>query len=147
MKQAEQQEINLLLNKGFEVGLKIFGKTFFFETLPMTAYRMIELSNEFIKMEVDEKAMSSDDFQEQISAQYQSVANNGKRIGKIIAICLSDNWLIRKIIANKVLKTYTSKDLLEFTQKLIKQADYGTFIASTVLMNGNRITQATTVEK
>ena len=147
MEQAEQQEIDLLLNKGFEVKIKFFGKERTFKTLPMTGYRMIELSNEFIKMEVDEKAMYSDDFQEQISAQYQSVAKNGKRIGRIIGICLSDNNLMRKIISNRVLKTYTSKDLLEFTQKLIKQADYGTFIASTVLMNGSRITQATAVEK
>lgn len=145
--EQEQEELNLLLNKGFDVKIKFLWWSKTFQTKPMVMGRMLEMANEFIKMKVDEEALSSKNISDQLSAQYTAVIANAKRVANVIAICLSDNKLYRKLIARQVLKTFTSADLLQFTQTMIKACDYGAFIASTALMNGNRPTKATAVEK
>lgn len=146
-KQFEQEELNLLNSKGFEVPVKIFGFTKIFRCKKLSMGRLLELSNIFITMDLDEAALASDDFQEQIASQYQSVAKNAKKTVKAIAICLTDNYLLRKILEKYLMKAYTPNDLLAFAHNLLKTADYGNFIASIALMNGNRPTKANPIEK
>lgn len=109
--------------------------------------RLLELSNVFITMDLDEDALNSNDFQEQISSQYQSVAKNAKKTVKVVAMCVTDNLIYRKFLQYYLLKNHTPKDLLGFAQNLLKTADYGNFISSIALMNGNRPTKAVTMEK
>lgn len=109
--------------------------------------RLLELSNVFITMEFDEAALQSEDFQEHIASQYQSVSKNAKKTVKAVSMCMTDNPLYRRFLQHYLLKNYTPADLLAFAQNLLKTADYGNFIASIALMNGNRPTKATTIEK
>lgn len=109
--------------------------------------RLLELSNIFIKMDLDENALNSNDLQEQIASQYQSVAKNAKKTVKVVAICVTDNPILRKFLEYYLLQNYTPKNLLDFAHNLLKTADYGNFIASIALMNGNRPTKAVTMEK
>ena len=147
MKQHEQEELNLLNNVGFEIPVKILWFTKVFRCKKLSMGRLLDLSNVFITMDLDEEALHSNDFQDQIASQYQSVAKNAKKTVKAIAICLTDNYLLRKFLQYHLLKEFTPKDLLGFAQNLLKTADYGNFISSIALMNGNRPTKATTIEK
>lgn len=146
-KQLEQEELNILTDKGFEIPVKILGIEKVFRCKKLTMGRLLELSNVFITMDFDEAALQSNDFQDHIAAQYQSVANNAKKTVKVIAMCLTDNIIYRKFLQYHLLKNYTPKDLLSFAQNLLKTADYGNFIASIALMNGNRPTKAMPIEK
>lgn len=109
--------------------------------------RLLKLSDVFITMDFDEAALQSNDFQEQIASQYQSVSKNAKKTVKAISICVTDNPIYRKLIQYYLLKDFTPEDLLAFAQNLLKTADYGNFIASIALMNGNRPTKANPIEK
>lgn len=109
--------------------------------------RLLQLSDVFITMDFDEKAISSDDFQDQIAAQYQAVSKNARKTAQAVSICMSDNKIFRYLIQEQLLKNYTPADLLTFAQNLLKTADYGNFIASIALMNGNRPTKANPIEK
>lgn len=146
-KQLEQEELNLLNGNGFEIPVKIlwFKKTFRCKKLTMG--RLLMLSDVFITMDFDESAMMSEDFQEQLSAQYQSVSKNARKTVKAISICMTDNKLLRYLIQRELLKNYTPADLLKFAQNLLKTADYANFITSIALMNGNRPTKANPIEK
>lgn len=109
--------------------------------------RLLELSNVFITMDFDEAALQSEDFQEHIASQYQSVSKNAKKTVKAVSMCMTDNPLYRRFLQYYLLKNYTPADLLAFAQNLLKTADYGNFIASIALMNGNRPTKANPIEK
>lgn len=146
-KQYEQEEINLLNGKGFEIPVKFCGIKKVFRCKKLSMGRLLELSNIFIKMDLDESALSSNDIQEQIASQYQSVAKNAKKTVKVVAICVTDNPILRKFLEYYLLKNYTPKNLLDFARNLLKTADYGNFIASIALMNGNRPTKANPIEK
>lgn len=146
-KQFEQEELNLLNNKGFEIPVKILGFTKVFRCKKLTMGRLLQLSDVFITMDFDEKAISSDDFQDQIAAQYQAVSKNARKTAQAVSICMSDNKIFRYLIKEQLLKNYTPSDLLTFAQNLLKTADYGNFIASIALMNGNRPTKANPIEK
>lgn len=145
--QLEQEELNILTGKGFEIPVKIFGFKKVFRCKKLTMGRLLLLSDVFITMDFDESAMASDDFQEQLAAQYQSVSKNAKKTVKAISICMTDNPIYRKLLQRQLLKEYEPADLLKFAQNLLKTADYGNFIASIALMNGNRPTKANPIEK
>lgn len=146
-KQLEQEELNLLNNKGFEIPVKILGIKKTFRCKKLTMGRLLELSDVFITMDFNEAALQSEDFQEHIASQYQSVSKNAKKTVKAVSMCMTDNPLYRKFLQYYLLRNYTPADLLAFAQNLLKTADYGNFIASIALMNGNRPTKATTIEK
>ncbi|QNS40186.1 hypothetical protein H0S70_07170 [Chryseobacterium manosquense] len=146
-KHLEQEELNLLNNKGFDIPVKIMGIKKTFRCKKLSMGRLLELSEVFITMNFDEEALQSNDFQAQIASQYQSVANNAKKTAKAVSICMTDNYFVRKFLQYYIMKKYTPKDLLEFAQNLLKTADYGNFIASIALMNGNRPTKANPIEK
>lgn len=146
-KQLEQEELNLLNNKGFEIPVTILGIKKTFRCKKLTMGRLLELSNVFITMDFDEAALQSEDFQEHIASQYQSVSKNAKKTVKAVSMCMTDNPLYRRFLQYYLLKNYTPADLLAFAQNLLKTADYGNFIASIALMNGNRPTKANPIEK
>ena len=146
-KELEQKEINLLNGKGFEIPIKIFGKERVFKCKKMTLGRMLKLSEVFIQMDLDEKALGSDDFQEQIALQYQTVIKNTKKAVKVISICITDNVFFRWFIERCILKSFDSLQLLDFAQNLLKSANYANFMTSIALMNGNRPTRANPIEK
>ncbi|WP_253911013.1 hypothetical protein [Riemerella anatipestifer] len=98
-------------------------------------------------MELNDEALNSKDFQEQLSAQYQAVLQNARKVAKVIAVCVTDNKLLSWWIQRQVLKSYTSKEILNFAQTLLKEADYANFILSIALLNGNRPTKANPIEK
>lgn len=144
--QAEQEEINLLNGKGFDIKVNIWGKDRNFKCRKLSKGLLLQLSEIFITMEIDEQGLSSEDFAEQLATQYQSVYKNARKAAMVVATCITGNKLLRWYLANRILNTYTPQDLLDFAQKLLKTADYTAFIASIALMNGNRPTKAMTIE-
>ena len=146
-KKIEQEEINLLLNKGFEIEVRVLGIKKTFKCKKMSLGRMLKLSNIFIKMEMDEDLLSSGTFQEQIAMQYQAVSKNTKHVVKAMTVCFADNIFIRKFLEWYFLKNDTPNELLEVAQNLLKTAKYANFITSIALMNGNRPTKANPIEK
>ena len=146
-KHLEQEELNLLNNKGFDIPVKIMGIKKTFKCKKLSMGRLLELSEVFITMDFDEEALQSNDFQAQIASQYQSVANNARKTAKAVSICMTDNKFFRWILQRQLLKNYEPSDLLKFAQNLLKTADYGNFIVSIALMNGNRPTKANPIEK
>ncbi|MDY3444901.1 hypothetical protein V2H21_01260 [Riemerella anatipestifer] len=146
--QAEKKELDLLTGKGFEIEVaSFFGKKRKFQAKKMALGRMLRLSKIFITMELNDEALNSKDFQEQLSAQYQAVLQNARKVAKVIAVCVTDNKLLSWWIQRQVLKSYTSKEILNFAQTLLKEADYANFILSIALLNGNRPTKANPIEK
>lgn len=145
-KMQEQKEINLLLNKGFEIKVKILGFDKVFRCRKLSMGVMLELANIFIKMELDENALSSDDFQEQIATQYQAVVKNAEKLAKVVAVCTARNPIKRYLVKRAVMNQYTPKDIMKFAQNLLKESDYANFMTSIALMNGNRPTKANPIE-
>lgn len=145
-KTQEQKEINLLLDKGFEIKVKILGFDKVFRCRKLSMGVMLELSNIFIKMELDESALSSNDFQEQIAMQYQAVVKNAEKLAQVVAVCVTKNPIKRYLIKRAVMSQYTPKDIMEFAQNLLKESDYANFMTSIALMNGNRPTKANPIE-
>lgn len=146
-KGQEQKEIDLLLGKGFKIKVRILGKDRIFHCRKLSMGVMLELANIFIKMELDENALSSQDFQNQIAMQYQAVVKNTEKLAQVVAVCVAKNPIKRYFIKRAVMKQYTPKDIVEFAQNLLKESDYANFITSIALMNGNRPTKANPIEK
>jgi hypothetical protein len=141
----EQKEIDLLLSKGFEIQTKLFGKTKIWNTKPFTLKRLLELSNVYIKMDVKEQELTSDDLQTRIAEQYIAVNKNAYKCAEIISICVTDNCFVRLFLKHHFLKQITATQLKDFTMKLLSHSDYQSFITSIILLNGNRVTKPTAV--
>lgn len=146
-KEQEQKEIDLLLGNGFEIKLNILGFEKTYKSRKLSMGVMLELANIFIKMDFDEKALSSDDFQERIASQYQSVVKNAEKVAQVVAVCVAKNPIKQYFVKRAVMEQYTSKDIMDFAKKLLKESDYTNFITSIALMNGNRPTKAAQIEK
>lgn len=147
MKHLEQEEINLLKERGFTITTKIFGKVITWSTKKMSLSRLVDLSDVYIKMQVNEASLYSDDIGDVISEQFRSVKLNAKRAAEALAIAVSDGFFRRKLIAWHFMNNITPEELRNYTERLIKQSDYQNFTVSIILMNGNRITKPQMVEK
>ena len=79
--QAEKEEINLLNGKGFDIKVNIWGKDRNFKCRKLSKGLLLQLSEIFITMEIDEQGLSSEDFAEQLATQYQSVYKNARKRG------------------------------------------------------------------
>lgn len=143
----EQSELDLLRGKGFSIETNLFGKPRIWMTKKMSLSRLIDLSNIYIKMQVNTEAFESGEMMTVISEQFNSVLKNAKNASKVIAIATADGFLKRKWLARHFLKNLSSSELQEFAEKLIKQSDYQSFMTSIILMNGNRITKPQAIEK
>lgn len=145
--EQEQKELDLLLGKGIEIETKLFGRKKVWRTKPMTAGRLLKMSDVHIKMIIDEEALNSGEFLREVSAQYQAVNKNAKKVAKVLAIAVSDNPLMIRFLTRHFLNNLTAAQLKDFAVALLKRSDYENFITSIVLMNGNRLTKANTVEQ
>ncbi|SDE15355.1 hypothetical protein [Riemerella columbipharyngis] len=144
---AEKKELKLLTNDGFKIQIKnLWGKPKVYKAKKMTLGRLFKLSKIFITMYLDENSLNTNDLQEQLALQYQSVLNNLDKVTKVVAICFTDNILISWWIQRQVKKHFTAKDIQYFAQNLIKESDYANFMLSIALMNGNRPTKAKPIE-
>ena len=143
----EQLEINHLLSKGFEIKTFLFGKQIVWKTKKMTLGRLIELSNVYLKMKIDDSVFDKENIKDIISEQYQAVNKNGKNCAKIIAISVTDIKWLRPLLVRHFLRNISAAELLEIAKKLLAQGDYSNFILSIGLMNGNRITKPNQIEK
>ena len=141
----EQKELDLLLSKGFEIETKLFGKTKIWRTKSFALHRLLELSNIFLKMDVKEEQLTSDDLQTRIAEQYNAVNKNAYKCAKILAICVSDNYFLRLFLKYHFIRQITASQLKEFTMQLLSHSDYQNFITSIILLNGNRVTKPTAV--
>jgi len=79
MIQLEQEEIDLLKERGFSIKTKFLGKEINWQTKKMSLSRLVDLSDVYIKMQVDENAMYSDDIGDVIAEQFKSVKMNAKK--------------------------------------------------------------------
>lgn len=156
MEKQEQEELNILTGKGYEFETILFGKITKWHTGKMTLGKMLKLSQLFIKMKVNEDDFSNPDLQVQIAAQYETVANNAKLCVDAIYISIETefpkwirrfDFIYKPLIKKHLLNSVNSKELKSFTDALLRNADYQSFITSTVLMNGNRPTKAIPIEK
>lgn len=156
MENQEQEELNILTGKGYEFETVFFGKITKWHTGKMTLGKMLKLSNLFIKMKVNEEDFSNPDLQVQIAAQYEAVTNNAKLCIDAIYISIETefpkwirrfSFIYKPLIKKHLLNSINSKELKDFTNELLKNSDYQSFITSTVLMNGNRPTKAIPIEK
>ena len=87
------------------------------------------------------------DFADVLASQYQSVRNNAKLSAMAMAVCFTDYKWFRPILTRHFLKNIEPIELLNFSTKMIAQADYKNFTLSIALMNSNRVTKANPVEK
>ncbi|KUY28014.1 hypothetical protein [Elizabethkingia ursingii] len=169
--QLEQEEISILLSRGYEFETVFNGKSRAWNTGKMTLGKMTLLSDVFIKMNIDEEAFTSEDLSISIPAQYQSVRDNAKLCVEAIIISIGDQYkedipdkykklprFIKKYIKRETVKishdelmdhflnSFDSDDLLNFSMGLLKSSNYQNFMTSTALMNGNRPTKAKPIE-
>lgn len=144
--QKEQEQINHLLDNGFEIKTMLFGKVKTWRTKKMSLGRLIELSNVFLKMKINTEVFDKGDFNEMLTEQYNVVHDNALNCAKVIAICVTDKKWLRPFLTKHFLKNINASELLEVSKGLIKQGDYQNFILSIGLMNGNRLTKATPIE-
>ena len=169
--QLEQEEISTLLSRGYEFETVFNGSVRTWNTGKMTLGKMTLLSDVFIKMNIDEEALTSEDLSISIPAQYQSVRDNAKLSIEAVIISIGDQykedvpekyrWLprfIKKYIKKETVKishdelmdhflnSFDSDDLLNFSMGLLKSSNYQNFMTSTALMNGNRPTKAKPIE-
>ena len=142
----EQEEINLLLDKGIEIKTNLDGVEKSHFTKKMTLKRLLELSDVYIKMQIDDIALMESD-NSFITEAILIINKNAKLAAKVLAISCEDDDEERVILADYFLKTIDSKELLDITQKILKKSNYQDFISSIILMNGNRITKPTMIEK
>lgn len=142
----EQEEINLLLDKGIEIKTNLDGVEKSHFTKKMTLKRLLELSDVYIKMQIDDVALMESD-NSFITEAILVINKNAKLASKVLAISCEDDEDERVILADYFLKTIDSKELLDITQKILKKSNYQDFISSIILMNGNRITKPTMIEK
>lgn len=147
MKTQEQKEIDLLLSNSFKVPIKLFGFKFNLQVRKLSVGVLLELSNIFIKMDLDEKTLESQDLGDQINAQYNTVHKNAVHAVRVISVALTSNKVFRYFIERALLKQLTPKELLSFAQNLLKASDYSNFMISIALMNGNRLTMPEAIEK
>lgn len=153
--ELEQEEINLLLGKGYAFETFFWGKKRTWRIGKITLGKMIKLSDVFIKMKIDEEALTSGELAETISAQYQAVRDNAKLSVDAVYIAIESElpkWMLKykffmePIIKKHFLKSFNSEDLLEFTLELLKFSNYQNFMTSIALLNGNRPTKAKPIE-
>lgn len=142
----EQEEINLLLDKGIEIKTNLDGVEKIHFTKKMTLKRLLELSDVYIKMQIDDVALMESD-NSFITEAILVINKNAKLAAKVLAISCEDDEDERVFLADYFLKTIDSKELLDITQKILKKSNYQDFISSIILMNGNRITKPTMIEK
>lgn len=160
MEKQEQEELNILTGKGYEFETILFGKKRKWNTGKINLMKMFRMANVFIKMKVDEEALSNPDLSIQIPSQYESVRNNAKLCCEAVYIAVETElpeWtkkykkvtkhFVKPFLINHFMNSFNSKELLDFTLALLKNSDYQNFTTSTVLMNGNRPTKAIPIEK
>ena len=147
MNTLEQAEIDLLRSKGFEFTTTFFGKEKVWRTKKMSLSRLLDLSNVYVKIEVNEDVLDSGTMKEFITENYNSVRKNAKKAAYAIAISVSDSSIVRFFLAKHFLRSLDNQELNEIAQKLFKQADYQNFMHSITLMNGSRITKPQVIEK
>lgn len=141
----EQEEINLLTGKGFEFQTLFLGRKINWTIGKITLGKMFKLSDVFIKMKVDEEALTNSDLSIQIPAQYQSVRDNAKLCAEAVAIAVESNipkWILKRHFLNSL----DANEISKFAIELLKFSNYQNFMTSTVLMNGNRPTKAMPIE-
>ncbi|WP_139366405.1 hypothetical protein [Elizabethkingia anophelis] len=116
---------------------------------------MVRLSDVYIKMKVDEQALTSESLSESIPAQYQAVRDNARLCIDAVYVAIESElpkwmkrwkFLLKPFIKKHFLNSFDSAELLEFTMQLLKSSNYQNFMTSTALMNGNRPTKAKSIE-
>lgn len=146
LKELEQQEIDLLLEKGLE--FKTGGKTYLIR--PLTGGTLLALADQFIKLDINEAEIESGEFDRVWAEQKRAARKNWKICAKIVAIAvLQSRWKIKLLgwwYARKFLWTLTSNDLLRLTGIIMKMGRLQDFCVSIVLLRENRITAPTTIE-
>lgn len=147
MQNLEQDELDLLREEGHVFTTKHNGKEKTFRTKPMTLKRLLDLSDLYIKMKVDEDLINKGDMADFIAENYRSVNQNAKKAAKSIAISVSDNLVKRFFLSRYFMKAITPTELKEISDAIFKQSDYKNFMISIALMNGGRITKPTPIEK
>lgn len=143
----EQREIDHLTGKGFEIKTQFLGKPITWRTKKMCLGRLIELSDVYLKMQIDDSIFETENFKDVIAEQYQAVHKNGRNCAKVIAISVTDKKWLRPWLVRHFLKNINASELLNIAKNLLSQGDYQNFILSIGLMNGNRITKAEPIEK
>lgn len=148
---AEQKELNILNNVGFEIKTKLFGKDIFWKVGKIPMGIMDYQSLLFFKLKSHQDQIQEDNFQEVLNLQYNSVADNAKICAEIIAITiLGKPWKIKLFtwwLKRHLYWNIDSKELLDFTQKILNKNDYQSFTTSIVLLSATRVTNPETIEK
>ena len=145
MENKEQEEIDLLIGKGFQFETSFFGRKLNWNIGKITLGKMFQLSDVFIKIKVDEESVYSTDMSVQIPAQYQSVRDNAKLCAEAVAIAV-ESKLPRCFLKWHFFNSLDATETSKFALELLKFSNYQNFMTSTVLMNGNRPTKAMPIE-
>jgi hypothetical protein len=122
-KEAEKQELNLLIGRGFTFDVErtitrgLFRKTKEKELLHFTIQEptlstLDRIAEEQIEMQIDEKAITSDSLAESRRLVYL----HSKRLARIAALAvLGEDYIILKKVRGKVKETYDNAKLKELT--------------------------------
>lgn len=117
---------------------KFFGIKKNWKLSKLSLGKMFKLSEKYIQLKYEK--LEDIEPENQLASQIESVKNNAKICADIMAIAV-DSWLPKWYLKKHFLKNVNSRELKNFAQIILKQSDYGNFMLSIVLMNGNRITK------
>lgn len=144
--EAEQNEINLLLDKGMFYTLE--GKKYLFK--PPRLGTMIHLAEEFIKLDYNKAQLLSGSPGDGFAEQKRMILPNAVICARIIAVAyLRDGWRLRLLkwyYTRKFLKKITSKDLAALTEIILKSVNLPDFTNSIIMMSTTRVTAPEMIE-
>ncbi|WP_312900189.1 hypothetical protein [Chryseobacterium taichungense] len=148
---AEEKELKILNEVGFDVKTRLFGKERIWKVKKVPLAVMFRQSHLFFKLKTYQDQMQGEDVTVILNAQFNSVADNAKLCAEIIAVTILGNrWkikLFKRILTEHLYENIDSKDLLEFTQNVLSLNDYQSFMTSTTLLSAVRVTNPMKVEK
>lgn len=149
--QQERAEIDILIEKGFEVVtpvrsiFRIFGKKTRSWRVKRLPLGLMDIQTDlFFQLQVNESRLYSDDPENRNNEIMNSVKDNAQLCAEIIAVSILGEKvkikLFKKIFAKYLLWRINSKEMFEFTAKLFKMNDFQNFTTSIILLKAKRTT-------
>lgn len=141
----ELKENELLLGRA-EVVLttEFFGRPIRWKLSKMTLRKMLQMSEIYNKIEVDDKIL--EESPDQLAYQYEAVRKNAKLVAEVIAVAVKSR-LPKWILKWYFFRTINSGELQDFVVRVLKESNYANFTTSIFLLNSNRITKPKRIEE
>lgn len=146
----ERAEIDVLIEKGFEVKTKVtswmrlFKKERVWKVSRLPLGLMDVQTDLFFQLQISENKLYSESAEVRNDEIMNSVKNNARLCAEIVAVSILGNKtlikLFRKKFANYLLWKLNSKELFEFTKDIFRMNDFQNFTTSIILLRAKRTT-------